>query len=68
MSDKKLFLELDYVLHRERGWDNKAREEFEDAFIELVESFQSVAAGTSSAYTEEQYESLHIGDSNEEEE
>jgi len=68
MNNKKIFLELDYVLHREKGWDNKAREEFEDAFIELIESFEAVGSGGSNVYTADQYDALYLEEADEEEE
>jgi len=50
----KEYLISDTVIYRKQGWDRKTLEEFQNAYIELIESFSAETTGFYKPFTEKQ--------------
>lgn len=57
----KKYLQIEQIVHREKGWDNQTLSDFIDAYIELVESFEAGSGGGFDPMTEKEVDDYFDG-------
>ena len=50
----KEYIRVDQIVHREGGWTEEQYDEFIDAYIDLIEEFNSTTGGGFQLMTEEE--------------